>query len=312
MPEPLTAPPRPPRAKAAEAPPPPRAMAHAARRGNRRRSWSRWTGPLVKIGIAVLPVAALAGYWTYAWKAGVVDQALADLNATVVETTVGAGFALDEVMVAGRTETDPAAILDAIGLERGAPLLTLDLAAARERLEALPWVATAAVERRLPDTLYVRLTERRPMAIWQNDRRFVVIDRDGRPLADALELASRGSRIIDTLPHVVGPTAPRHAPELLEALARAPELQGRVAAATRVGDRRWNLKLDNGVVVKLPEAGMAMALRQLAEMQRTGRLIDRDVVAIDMRIPDRMVVQTSDTAANPPADEPKRKPGNRT
>ncbi|MGQ9365415.1 cell division protein FtsQ/DivIB [Azospirillum sp. ST 5-10] len=308
MPARLTAPPRPrPRG---DTPTPPRAMANAAQRGNRRRAWPRWTRPALRTGLTMLPVAGLfsAAFWM--WQAGTLAAAADGVQRSVVAMTADAGFALSDVLVEGREETEPEAVLAALGVQRGEAILAIDLDAAKARLEALPWVAAATVERRLPDILFVRLAERHPMAIWQHDRRFTVIDRDGRPLADATEMASRGNKRIETLPHVVGADAPAQVPGLLAALESVPALHRRVTAATWVGDRRWDLKLDNGVLVKLPEEAMETALHQLAELDASHRLLARDIVAIDLRMPDRMVLQTPTAAV--PEDGRKKKTGNRT
>ena len=309
----LTAPPRPTLSGSGkETAAPPRAMAHAAQRGNRRRAWPRWARPALKMGIVMLPLLGLGGGVWWTWKQANVGGAVAGTPSALIRVAADMGFQIGDVMVEGRTATEPGAILEALGVRRGDPILGLDLTEAKERLEQLPWVSSASIERRLPDTLHVRLSERQPMAIWQHERQFTVIDRDGRPLADATELARRGNKHIETLPQVVGINAPQQVTGLLAALEKVPTLHKRVTAATWISDRRWDLKFDNGVVVKLPEARMLTALRQLAEMQATGKVLERDVVAIDLRQPDRAVLQTA--AALFPDDDgkKKRKPGDKT
>ncbi|HYG87622.1 MAG TPA: cell division protein FtsQ/DivIB [Azospirillum sp.] len=312
MPTHLTAPPRHltsgPGSK--EMPAPPRAMAHAAQRGNRRRAWPRWARPALKATLLLLPVAGIIGAAAWHWRAGTLESAMAEMRAAFIAASAQTGFAVLDVAVAGRTATEPALILKTLGIGRGDPILDVDLTDAKARLERLPWVATASIERHLPDTLYIRLTERQPMAIWQHDRKFTVIDREGRPLADAAELARNGNRDVERLPQVIGSDAPGQVQKLLAALDRVPTISKRLKAATWVGDRRWDLTLDNGVVVKLPEGGMPTALRQLNDMNATGKVLDRDVVAIDLRQPDRMVLQT--TVLLPGMEDEKKKPGKKT
>jgi len=296
-----------------EAPVPPRAMAQSAQKGNRRRAWPRWTRPALKAALMMTPLLGVVGAAGWAWKQDTFAETTGAMRDSLIAASAGAGFAVGDVLVEGRTETDRDAILRVLGVRRGDPILAIDLADAKERLEGLPWVSGAAVERRLPDILYVRLSERQPMAIWQHDRKFTVIDREGRPLADATELARRGNERIETLPHVVGANAPAQVPKLLAALDKVPSVREKVTAATWVSDRRWDLKLNNGVVVKLPEGGMTVALRQLAELDASGRVLEREIVAIDLRQPDRAVLQTSATAVLPwTEEENKKKPGKKT
>lgn len=306
MPERLSAPPRTPTSGTKEMPAPPRAMAHAAKRGNRRRAFPRWAKPALKTALLMVPVAALGAFAAWHLRAGTLGVAMAEARTAFITASADAGLAVHDVAVHGRTATEPDVVLRTLGVARGAPILDLDLGEARARLEQLPWVASAAIERHLPDTLYVRLSEREPMAIWQHDRKFTVIDREGRPLADASDLARRGNRDVERLPQVVGANAPGQVQKLLAALQRVPTVAQRVKAATWVGDRRWDLTLDNGVVVKLPEGGMLTALRQLADMDSQGKVLDRDIVAVDLRQPDRMVLQT--TVILPGMEDEKKKP----
>ncbi len=115
------------------------------------------------------------------------------------------------------------------------------------------------------------------------------------------------------LPIVVGDDAPAHAEALLFLLATEPDLQKRVTAAVRVGGRRWNLKLDNGIDVRLPEEDAASAWSRLATLERDNKLLSRDVVAIDLRLPDRLIVRVgADTAPTPvPQDRATRRPATR-
>jgi len=267
-------------------------MEEWARRGNRRRSWPRWLKPLTRavlITTAILTVGVPA--WL-AWRDGVFSDYLDDFDEIVLEATANRGFVVGEVLIEGRRETEREAALQALGIVRGDALFGVDLAQARLSLENLPWVERAWVERRWPDIVRVRLVEREPLAIWQNDRKFTVIDRAGRPLADADDLARKGNKRIETLPQVVGPEAPAHVGELLAALDGVPDIRRRFASASWVGDRRWNLRLDNGILVKLPEGDVRDALDRLSRTQAREKLFDRDLVEVDLRQGDRMVLRS--------------------
>jgi cell division protein FtsQ len=229
---------------------------------------------------------ALAWLWHSGWIGRQVEWALA----AGYQLTADAGFAVDQVLVEGRGRTARAAILSALRVQRGTPILAVDPETARNRLEALPWIAQATVERRLPKLLYLRLTERKPLALWQLDGKLSVIDRAGRVIPGVP--AKRFAR----LPLVVGPGAPKQAAALLAMLEREPTLKPLVDAAVRVGGRRWNLQLQGGIDVRLPEEDPAEAWSQLARLERDHGLLARDVVTIDLRLPGRLVVRTAPDA----------------
>ncbi|WP_372397166.1 FtsQ-type POTRA domain-containing protein [Azospirillum sp. HJ39] len=298
-----------------EMPTPPRAMAASAEKGKRRRAWPRWTRSAVKTALVLTPVLALTAAAGSTWKRGNLVDTLDAVRDSVIQTTGDMGFRLSEILVVGRSETERDAVLDALGVRRGEPILSIDLAEAKQRLEELPWVSSASIERRLPGFLYIRLSERQPMAIWQHERQFTVIDRAGRPLADAAELARRGNQRIETLPQVIGANAPQQVHTLLSALDNAPTIAPLLSSASWISDRRWNLQLSNGVTVKLPEGTTEMrrALRQLEQMHTASHVLDRDIVAIDLRQPDRAAIQTSATAQLPGwEDDTKKKNGKKS
>lgn len=307
MPAQLTAPPRSP--LHGDMPRPPRMMAESARRGNRKRAWPRWTRPATKFLKVFLPAALVAGGGWLMWSHGVVGEAYTAVDDFVVDMTGASGFVVADVLVDGRHETEKDAVISALGVQRGEPIFSIDLAEARAALEQLPWVESASIERRLPDLLYVRLHEREPLAIWQHDRQFTVIDREGRPLADAADLARHGNKRIETLPQIVGPEAPEHVGDLLDELKDVPDIRKRISAASWIGNRRWDLKLDNGLVVKLPEGEIHEALHRLSRIQAQEHLFERDVVVVDMRQADRLVVQTSPSVNAPATDDGKKKSG---
>ncbi len=221
------------------------------------------------------------------------------------DATARLGLRVAQIDVEGRAKTPEPLLRAALGIAAGDPILGWSVDGARARIESIRWVLSATIERHLPDTIVVKLVERRPFAVWQHDGKFRLIDRDGQVVTDS-DVADFASQ----LPLVVGIGAPEAAASLLDALAAQPKIQARVVAAVRVGERRWNLRLKNGIDVLLPEGAVPQALARLAELQTTHALLDRPLQAIDMRLPDRFVFRPQATReAAPKTDEPPaRKP----
>jgi len=195
-----------------------------------------------------------------------------------------AGLSIDAVRFTGQSETAELDIMRALDLPAHGSIVFFDAAAARERIEALPWVETATIRKVYPSTLDVQVTEREPYALWQRGGEVVLIDEAGRIIS---EYSNRFSR----LPLVVGEGAPQAAPELLALLAEFPSLQDEVRAATFVANRRWDLTLRNGMTVHLPEDDLLPAIIQLVSLDQGNQLFARDIEVIDLRMADRMTVQ---------------------
>lgn len=206
--------------------------------------------------------------------------------------TAEAGFAVQNILVEGRVNTDPDMIKAILNIEKGDSVFALEPASAKELLEKISWVKSAQVERRLPDTIYVGLVERQPIALWQKNQKLHLIDREGVVLTDdGLE------RFRDML-IVVGDEAPAHTEALLAMLSAEPGLKGRIDSAAWVGGRRWDLMVDGRIAVKLPEADIGYALARLAAAQSEDAILDKDIEAIDLREEGRLTVKTRPGAVN--------------
>jgi cell division protein FtsQ len=265
-------------------------------RGGRATGFVRfglWIGAPLLLSGGVYGGAQLSG-------SPVAQSALQSVVDTMVEATGLLGLTVSDVTVEGRETTDRETILAALAARPGTPILAVSPKHAKQQLETLPWVRTAVIERRLPGTLYVRLVERKPLALWQHGGKIALIDRAG-----AVIPVARLDRFAK-LPMVVGEGAASHAAELLDMLASEPDLAARVTAAIRVGDRRWNLRIDNAIDVLLPADETAGAWAQLARLDRSSALVQRDVQTIDIRLPDRLVLRVSPEA---PKEAPVSKKG---
>lgn len=255
--------------------------------GQATRRFMRWGG-----GVAAFVAVAAPIYW--AVSSGWIVDTVAHGHRALLDLTAQSGFALREVRVEGRGETAVADILSAVRANRGDPILGIDIDAVRQRLEDLPWIETASVERRFPDQLIVAVTEAEPMALWQRSQKLYLVSRDGAVIETA-NLGKYAKLLI-----IVGEDAPKKAQDLFDILAQEPDLRSHVTAAVLVGKRRWNIRMDNDVDVKLPEEGALEAWRHFAALNRQNDLLDKDVTAVDMRQPDRVVVRQGHP--QPPAD----------
>ncbi len=249
---------------------------------SRRSGWPR----LIAWGSGGAAAAALlvGGPW-YLWSSGWIEHAAERVETAFFEQTVAHGLFVREALVRGRVETDPGELRAALGVAWGDPILATDLAAAKARLEALAWVERAAVSRRLPGTLAIHLFERRPAARWQSDARLHLIDRTGAILER--DIAARHA----DLPVIAGDGALDLTETLLQAIWRHPTLARRLTAAVRIAGRRWNLRFDDAVEVRLPAESFDAALARLAELESREKILSRDMAAIDLRLPDRITVK---------------------
>lgn len=234
--------------------------------------------------LAVAAVFAVLGGAIAVGRSNMPGGMLAGLRLDLDRASARAGMVVSRVEIAGRVNTPEPLLRAAIGVVPGDAILAIPLEQTRARIESLTWVQSARVERRLPGTIAVHITERRPFAVWQHQGKFRLIDRAG-------EIVDQDLSEMKELPLVVGQGAPAHAALLLDLLGEHPALLSRLVAAVRVGERRWNLRLNTGADVMLPEGGEAAAITRLMGLHHDHALLDRPLRAVDMRLPDRLVVR---------------------
>ena len=258
------------------------------RRKLSRASRHRRVSTFLRFAVPVLVAVTLGGGGLWSWQSGRWD--IASIRGAHAAQIAGAavGLRIEEFSISGRRYTRESDIVAAVGAYYGDPILGIEPESAKLRVEGLPWVARAEVERILPKTISVRVIERVPLAIWQSNDMHQIIDTNGEVILD-----QSASDFLD-LPVVSGDGAEEAAAELLSVLSIVPSIRQYVVAAERRGDRRWDLFLTLGIKVQLPDENADLALRRLSEAEGCYGLFNRDIVNIDMRVPDRMIVRKRD------------------
>lgn len=242
------------------------------------------------VGVAVLAVATWLGI------PGVIGTAVA-------EQVGNAGLRVEKIEVRGARRMDPMTVYAVALGQKSRAMPLVDLNEVRDKLLQYGWVQDAHVSRRLPDTLLVRIVERSPAAVWQDQGQLSLIDRDG------VFLEPVSAEAMPDLPLVIGPGADRQEPAYQTLMIAAPALKPRVRAATWVGNRRWDLLFTSGETLSLPEGdeNAASALRKFAELDGSRSLLGKGWVKFDMRDPTRLVARkpdgSSERAINDPATD---------
>jgi cell division protein FtsQ len=261
-----------------------------------------------RIGVAATVLLLLGSTGFGVVKGGHLDDFTAALSDTRNAIANSAGFRITAVAINGRKQLTQDEVLAIGGVNGRSSLLFLDAATVRDKLKANPWIGEATVLKLYPGQIQIDIVERSAFALWQNDGRLAVIADDGAVLEPYL------SRRFISLPLVVGKGADTRARDFLALLDRYPQVKSQTKAAIFVGERRWNLRLKDGLDIRLPEHDVGNALAALSKLDKEDRLFSRDIVAIDMRLQDRLTVQLSEDAAKAREElfkekKPKKKAG---
>jgi cell division protein FtsQ len=254
-----------------------------------------------RTGLAATLLLLMASTGLGVVKGGHLEAFIATVSETRNAIANSAGFRITSVAINGRKQLTQDEILAIGGVNGHSSLLFLNASAVREKLKADPWISEATVLKLYPGQLRIDIVERAPFALWQRNGQMSVISEDGAVLEGYVS-----PRFVK-LPLVVGKGAETRARDFLALLARYPQINGVTKAAILIGERRWNLRLNDGLDIRLPENDIGNALAVLSGLDRNEHLFAKDIVAIDLRQPDRLVVQLSDDAAKAREEALKKK-----
>jgi len=241
---------------------------------------------IAALAVIILFIVGITGTVWSAVSSGWVENKMELVKNNIIEATATAGMVVKEINVTGRQETSPSDLIETLDIKIGTPILKVEIEEARLRVESLGWIKSASVLRLLPNVIILDIKEREALALWQRNRRPpVLIDREGT----VIQKRNLGKH--SHLPLVVGQDAAKNAAVLIDLLHRHPLIFNEVKVAIRVSERRWNLRLKNNIEIRLPAEEIATALNQLSEYQNKHSLFDRDIIAVDLRLPNRLIVR---------------------
>ncbi len=265
-------------------------QAECAQISRQKAKAKRWSGIKRRIAM-ILAVAVLSyvgvGGWLL-WRSGDLSQAGEAISFWAYDLTRRVGFEVQQIRVEGADILPAMTVIKAAQIAPGDPLLQLDVHHARQRLNALPEIRDARIERHLPDQVVIIIHEREAYALWQHAGTQQWIDRDGTVLSHRTRAPHAGDIVL------VGDNAPQHAASLFARLEKIPALRQAVQSAQRIGQRRWNLTLTNGMLIKLPQTPSDETWQRLAHLVNKRQLLERAIASLDLRLQDRAIVTLDD------------------
>jgi len=225
------------------------------------------------------------------WKIGLFERFERQVTDLIVDGSLRLGYRFEDIFIQGRKATSSIDILNAVNMHRGDSSFKYSPHEIKARLEAIPWIERAEVQRYLPGILKIELKERQPIALWQHQQQYYYVDASGVVLQTKLTHVPPG------LPLVVGLDAPQHAPHLLTLLANHKEVMNGITALVRINKRRWDLILANKLTIKLPETQVEVALARLNFLLEAKKINLDEVTMIDLRTPKRLIARVKPETA---------------
>lgn len=200
-------------------------------------------------------------------------------------------FMVNVMAIDGATASVDEDIREILPLDFPVSSFDLDLVAIHDTVRELPAVRDASVRIRTGGVLHIDVTERVPVVLWRNAEGLELVDETGMAVRPALSRADHPG-----LPVIAGAGAPAHVAEALRIVRAAGPLAPRLRGLVRMGERRWDVVLDRGQRILLPEAQPVQALERVIALDHVQEMLERDLAAVDMRLAGRPTLRMNATA----------------
>ena len=252
-----------------------------------------WLKPSVRQVVRIwLPLAIAGGAFWVASNDPVIREAV-QAKWTQTYDTVAARpeLQVSGVVFADVSEDLQQQILAVTGIELPISSLELDVTKVKAAIETLDAVQSAEVRVLGGGMLEIATVERAPVVVWRDGDSLRLVDADGHRVADIARRSARGD-----LPLIVGMGAEAVVGEAINLVDVIAPVADRLRGFVRVGERRWDVVLDRGQTIMLPEYGAVTALRRVVALHQAEDLLNRDVTVVDMRNGERPVLRLTDEA----------------
>jgi cell division protein FtsQ len=213
------------------------------------------------------------------------SNVLQSTNNKIQDLCRATGIVLKNVYLEGQNYTDRTEIIKALNVEIGEPILNINLSKLQNNLKSIGWIQDAVIERQLPDTLYIWIVERTPLALWQNSGKMYIIDQEGKVIEGENNFQKFSHLIL-----LIGEDAPLYAKSLFSFIDKEKDLFQQISSATRISERRWNIRFQNGLVVKLPEEEAEKYWQYVVNMYKK-KILFNDIKTLDLRVPNKLYIE---------------------
>lgn len=195
------------------------------------------------------------------------------------------GFVLQNVFLEGQDYTSSQDILKALGIKIGDPILLISVKEIKNNLEKLEWIKVAVVDREFPGNIYIGISERVPIGIGQYNKKLFLFDKEGK-MINQKDLTP-----FLHLPVVISEDLGLYINNLYNIIRKDEALFKKITSVIRVSERRWNIRFQGDMEVKLPEYKIEETWNKLITLNKNNQLFNENILSIDLRVPSKIFVE---------------------
>ena len=194
------------------------------------------------------------------------------------------GFKIKNILISGTHNLSQDYLINIINTQNHINILNVNLHTIYNKIIQNSWVEETYVERILPDTIKIKVLEKKPIAIWQNQNGNKLITVNGDVIYHA-----NINKFKNSFPIIKGEKSKENISSILKILETNKNFAKNIWSLTFINQRRWDLHFNQGLIVRLPSQDVIKAWQKIIKLQTNYNILNLRLTEIDLRNPEQIL-----------------------
>ena len=194
------------------------------------------------------------------------------------------GFIIKNIEISGLNYLNKNDIIKVINTYNNINIFNVNIKNIYRNIMYNTWIKKASIKIIYPNTIKVFLTEKKPIAIWQNRYGNSLITRSGDVIFE-----KNLEEFKSYLPIIIGQNAHKNVHSILNIIGRDKDFFENIWSLTFVNERRWDLHFNQGLTIKLPSKNVKNAWEKVVYLDQKFNVLSLGLTEIDLRNPSQIL-----------------------
>ena len=194
------------------------------------------------------------------------------------EILIKKGFLIENIHITGNNILTKEDVLSGFQDLKNKNIFNIDLLQIHKILLLNEWIKDLEIKRILPNTIKIKITEQKAIAIWQTKSGNKLITKNGNVI-----LVKKVNDFKNQLPIINGAEANQNALKILKILNKNPQLYKRIWSISYISKRRWDIRFKEGLKILLPKDDIEKAWLRIQHLQKDYNILELGLTEIDIR-----------------------------
>ena len=197
---------------------------------------------------------------------------------------INSGFTIKNIEILGLNRLDKDSIIKIVRTHNNVNIFKVNIKDIYRKIKNNTWIKKASIQVIYPNTIKILLTEKEPIAIWQNRYGNNLITKTGDVI---LEKNLEDFKVY--LPIIIGDNANKNIHSILNIFNSNKDFFKNIWSLTFVNERRWDVHFNQGLTIRLPSKNVREAWEKVVHLDQNYNILSLGLTEIDLRNPNQIL-----------------------